>query len=245
MNENYLPADTSDYLMGNNMRQLGDAFNWQRLRTEDIYALNLIQPLLTGPYVPFSSSALRPYCMAHILTDIIINGRNNLLEFGAGLSTLMIGRLIKRNNLNARMVSVEHEATWANLVQEMINKEALADCIEIIHAPLTPCHLAVTSNLWYDMDMLNNHFGNRTFDLVVIDGPPAYEAAKKEARYPALPFIYNRLSPKCAVYLDDINRDGEKSVIRKWEVGYPLRFEITGNTLACAFRGNNFNTALF
>lgn len=90
-----------------------DTKNADSLRLEDIYALNLLRPLITGyPYTPFTGASFRPFWLAYIIIDIVLNSRNNIIEFGYGVSTIIIGRLIKKNNLKANLISIEHDANW-------------------------------------------------------------------------------------------------------------------------------------
>jgi hypothetical protein len=212
-----------------------------KLEHDDIYSLNLLQPLLCGSYLPFTGSSLRPFCLVHILNDIIVNRRQTILEFGAGISTIMIGRLIKRNGLPAKLVSVEHDPKWIGAMRSYIVREELEDVVEIIHAPLTACHLSTHFNLWYDTSVLDYELAD-SYDMVIIDGPPAWEENKQEARFPALPYIFDRLSGHSSVYLDDANRAGERSIIERWEEDYGLEFSLAGKTLAYATIGHSFHT---
>ncbi|NND61781.1 MAG: hypothetical protein HKN48_01165, partial [Flavobacteriaceae bacterium] len=58
--------------------------------------------------------------------------------------------------------------------------------------------------------------GDTLFDLVIVDGPSAAENA--EVRFPAFPFIYDRLKTSFIVFLDDIRREGEQKIFKNWEV---------------------------
>ncbi|HEY4111756.1 class I SAM-dependent methyltransferase [Puia sp.] len=215
-----------------------------RAMGDDIYALNLMQPLLKGTYLPFTLSSLRPACLAFILNDIVINDRKNVLEFGAGISTIMMGRLIKTNSLETRIISVEHNSRWVEILKGIVLAEGLEDHIGIVHAPLVPCCVATCHTDWYDTTVLEPVIGNRTFDMVLVDGPPAYEPPKMEARYPALPFVYNRLAARSILVLDDAEREGEKAVLARWTAEFPLRFNLAAGSLACSSRGDDFNAHL-
>jgi methyltransferase family protein len=217
----------------------------QNFLKEDTYALQVMQHLLDGPYLPFTNSALRPLCLAYILNDIVVNSRKTILEFGSGISTIMMSRLIKLNNTGTRIVSVEHDRGWADVVQAYIRREGLEKIASVLHAPLTHCPVAVGSNLWYELDANSGIFKNAFFDMVVVDGPPAYEMSKEMSRYPALPFIYEKLADKCSVFLDDADRWGEKEIISRWEKEYAIRLQIIDDSFAYTLRGDNFNLKLF
>src|SRR5690606_38250097 len=65
----------------------------QDRRLEDVHALIVLQPLLVGhPVLPLTGSALRPHCLTHLINDILINRRRRILEFGTGLSTILLAR---------------------------------------------------------------------------------------------------------------------------------------------------------
>jgi predicted O-methyltransferase YrrM len=217
----------------------------RNLLPADLYALQVMQPILDGPYLPFTNSAFRPLCLAYLLNDIVVNSRKTILEFGSGISTIIMGRLIKMNNTGTKIVSVEHNREWAAAIQTSIQREALEKTVSILYAPLNHCPLAIAPNLWYELDANTGFFENAHFDMVVVDGPPANEMSIALSRYPALPFIYDRLSDKCSVFLDDADRGGEKAIISRWEKEYDIHFNIIGDSFAYTLRGDNFNLHLF
>jgi hypothetical protein len=94
-----------------------------KARIEDLTAYLLIQDLLKFPeYFPTTSSSLRFHTLATILNDIIINKRESIIEFGAGISTLAIANLFKKNSLNYSLVSVEDDLNWFNYMKSCISK---------------------------------------------------------------------------------------------------------------------------
>lgn len=211
-------------------------------RDADIYALSLLQPLLeSAPMLPFTNSALRPYCAAHILNDIMANSRKAILEFGAGVSTVLMARLARRNGIDATIISVEHDGEWLEAVAESLRKEGLQEAVKLVHAPLEPCQMASATSEWYGEAALREALAGLRFDLVIVDGPPAYQQGKGEARYPALPFVRDALAESCSLYLDDANREGERSVLKKWELESAFRFRLVGGSLAFASAGRAFN----
>ena len=196
------------------LQSMAMGINKNERRTEDLYSLGLLQPLIQGyPFLSFTAFAMRPFCLNHIINDISINGRQSIIEFGTGISTIMIARLIKKNNLKTKIVSIEHGEEWAQLTNENLVKEHLHDVATVISIPFKHCNLALDGNLWYDVDLLNQELKDRRFDMVIIDGPPAWEASKEKARYPAVPYIIDKLKDKFSIYLDDVNRKGELDIV--------------------------------
>lgn len=225
---------------------LEDALTRGAFRIDDIYALNLLNSLMAGyPFLPFTGASLRPYCLVHMLNDIIVNNRQNIIEFGSGLSTIMTGRLIKKNGLATTVVSVEHDEGWVNMLRQIVKSEELDGIITLIHAPLTRHHAGSGENDWYDEKVIMDNIMETRFDMVIIDGPPAWQTGKGRARYPALPFVVNRLCKNFSVYLDDANRPGEQSIILQWERDYGIEFNITGGTLAFYYTRSAYHTDPF
>jgi len=48
------------------------------------------------------------------------------------------------------------------------------------------------------------------------------------------------LSEIASVYLDDANRVGEKTILKKWEDEFNIKFNISGFTLTHASKGRGF-----
>jgi len=218
----------------------------QQYKTDDIYAMSLLQPLLSNyTYLPFTGSSLRPFCLIHILNDIVINGRKSIIEFGSGISTVLIGRLIKKNKLNAKLLSIENDENWVKALMGILKTEQIDDVVTLHYAPLKFTKLALDRNKWYDVKALKAVVQGRKFDMVIIDGPAAWEPGKGRSRYPAVPFIAGKLDKNFSIYLDDAIRPGEREVIKMWEAEYGIHFSIASRSLAYCYRGTSFNTEPF
>jgi hypothetical protein len=93
--------------------------------------------------------------------------------------------------------------------------------------------------MWYDDKILESGCEGIKFDMVIVDGPKAYENGKGLIRYHALHFLQNKLNDSNVIFLDDANRQGEKLIIKKWETESHLNFEIENN-LAIAYMGKHY-----
>lgn len=227
----------------NNLQHINNSNRINRLFAEDNLSINYLSALIDGyPYIPFSGSSLRPFCLNHIINDIVINNRKQIIEFGSGISTIFIGRLIKKNNLNATLLSVEHDPEWFKQLSKMLSKEKLEDVVKICYAPLKKCSLAVDENEWYDISIIDSVIENKLFDMVIIDGPPAWMKDKSRARYPAVPYMVDKLNKNYAIYLDDAIRQGEQAIIALWEQENTIKFNYSGSSLAHYYNGNSFYT---
>jgi len=230
-------------MLAQRVNHLEKALSAGGAKIDDAYALSLLQPLMIGyPFIPFTTASLRPFCLAHMLNDIVINGRKNIIEFGSGLSTILFGRLIRRNRLGAMIFSVEHNAGWAGELKNILDMEDLGDIVRVVHAPLGEYPLAVSGSEWYDVEKLAGAIGDRRFDMMIIDGPPAWEKGNGQARYPAFPFMKDRMAQRYSIYLDDVNRIGEQTVLQRWEEESGLGFRITGKSLAYYYCGEAYFT---
>ena len=186
---------------------------------------------LPGPYLPWSSSAMRPAGLVAVCNDIVVNGRRRVVELGSGISTVLLARLLnQRPPLGGfRVAAVEHDAGWARWVREQLNREGTGSQVVIVHAPLVPHPLAAPGLSWYDAaalaEGLRTAMRGEPIDLLLVDGPPAHGAGHGLARYPALPDLRDRLGPGATVVLDDAERPGEQEVLRRWERETGLHFD--------------------
>ena len=214
-------------------------------RQDDIYAMSFMQPLLNaGPFLPFSNGTLRPIDMVCILSDVVINKPTSILEFGCGISSVLLGRLIRQTGLKCQVYSVEHDRQWMVNATAYLSNEQLTDVVQLIHAPLTS-EGRMPGDEWYDTSSLvKAGITEKTFDMVLIDGPPAWQMKKCRARYPAFPFVRSLLSDNGVVYLDDANRDGEKMVIRQWQKDFQIEFQWSRGNLAFYSPGQRYNPVL-
>ncbi|MFB9077346.1 class I SAM-dependent methyltransferase [Flavobacterium procerum] len=213
-------------------------------KSDDVYSMAILQPLLEDlPYLPFNGGALRPVCITYILNEIIINQRKMILEFGSGLSTLLMARLIKRNNINAKIYSVEHNQSWAAIIEDYLKKENLLEFVTIIRADLKEIGTSSFGNLnWYDLNAISSVINNEKFDLIIVDGPPANTEKIKFSRFPAFESLSNNFANDFCLLLDDANREGEKEIIKFYRnKNKEIYFSVVSNTLAVFRTSTGFN----
>jgi hypothetical protein len=213
----------------------------------DTFAAQQIQPLLNdSTYLPFSTASLRYASIATFLNDIVVNRRETIVEFGSGITTYLIAKLFKRNGLHGRkLFTVDDNITWLNIVKELLAKDGLHENVVFIHAPLCENEFSIQNTKWYDLTILSEYLQQSRVDSVLVDGPEAWYKEVKFSRYPALPFINSFLKDNCAVFLDDINREGEQKIIELWKSEFGFTYQKFNNSFGGMFRGDNFNTRLF
>lgn len=141
-----------------------------------------------------------------------------IVELGSGSSTVLIAQVLRALRIEDLLhVSVDHEARYLEQSRTWATLAGVADRVCFLHAPLGPVEGQSTE--WYTG--VTAALGNRSIDLVLVDGPPAYQPGFGNARLPALPVLYTHLAPHCTIILDDANRPGEKEIIKQWLSKYP------------------------
>lgn len=210
----------------------------------NILAFNQISQLFNdGTYLPFTDSSLNFNALSVILNDIVINERKTIIEFGSGISTIIIAMLIKKNHLeNVNFTSVEHDINWFNAMQTILLKRNLSDYVNLINADLVDSNISINNNKWYDQEVLLEVLKNKSLkvDCLIVDGPPAYYAEVALSRYPALPFLLPFMNEKCSIFLDDTNRKGEQIILEKW-ISLGFVKEHFSRSFTGLFKGEYFN----
>jgi predicted O-methyltransferase YrrM len=157
---------------------------------------------------------MTPAGLAAVCADVAGWHRARIVECGAGFSTLVLARLL--HTRGGRLVSLEHDQTWATRVQSNLAAAGLTEIAQIAIAPLEP-HPLARDGLQYAQRALRSL--PPSIDLLLVDGPPAFEPEIELSRYPALPALAGRLAPDATVVLDDIDRRRELQTLEAWEWG--------------------------
>lgn len=179
----------------------------------DSRALVQLQGLIKD-YSPYSASSLRPSGLCVISNDILLNNRKTILEFGSGISTIIIASCIKQTGGN--LITIEHDEAWLNIIRNKLRKAGLLKYVNTINAPLEDCFDGDNKIAWYKKSVVDLAILNNTFDLILVDGPPAYKKEWEKRRNFALKSFVNNLSSKAAIYLDDVDRRSERKIFISW-----------------------------
>jgi predicted O-methyltransferase YrrM len=165
-----------------------------------------------SPRAPMPSSggfALNPTDLLGLLHLVRTRRPRLVLELGSGTSTVWLAYVLKE--IGGRLISLDHDAGYAAKTQAHLAEHGLSDVAEVREAPLEPVLLEGRSFPWYASAALDDLRG---VDLLVIDGPP--EKTGKDARYPAMRVLENRLADAATVIFDDAHRKDEQAAMRKW-----------------------------
>jgi hypothetical protein len=191
----------------------------------DILAMQALSPL-SSAYLPWSMSAMRPSGVVAVLNEIVVNRRRAVVELGGGVSTCYIGRLLA--SLGAgHLWTIEHDERWADFLRNQLVSEGLDQVVTVVCAGLESVESRWPDEkaTWYDREQVRGAMAGQLVDLLLVDGPPAYQSDRTHARYPALPFFRSFLADDYAVILDDVSRVGEQDIIRCWEGEFGITFE--------------------
>lgn len=205
----------------------------------DALAMQALAPL-AEPYVAWTGMALRPSALASVLNDIVVHERRTIVELGGGISTLFIARMLRERE--GRLITVEHDAEWADTLRRLLREEGSDASVGVVTAELAPTDLSWSGEHWYSEAALAELEIGDGIDLLIVDGPAVEDPGdedRRHARYPALPYFADSLSPDCAVVLDDIQRLGEQEIVSRWEKEFALSFDrrFVEGGIAIAHRG--------
>jgi predicted O-methyltransferase YrrM len=137
-----------------------------------------------------------------------------VVEASCGLSTVVCAYALRQLGTGL-VVSLEHEAVYAERTRQDLARHGLADVARVHHAPIVTHQIDGRPWLWYDYAGANLP---STVDMIVVDGPPS--SLQKKARFPALPLLIDRLRVGGILLLDDADRGGERRAVRDWQARF-------------------------
>lgn len=141
-----------------------------------------------------------------------------ILELGSGSSTVLIAKaLLKMGHPADLHIAVDHDERYLILTRELARLNGVEHLIRFEHCLLEP--RSEWAHPWYSR--MAEVAADAKFDLLLVDGPPAYESGKDRAREPALDVLAESLAPKAIVLLDDANRPGETAIAEAWCARHP------------------------
>lgn len=161
--------------------------------------------------LPFTTFSLNPNTILHVINDLQINNRKSIIEFGSGISTVILAKFIVENKLDAKIISIEDNKSWCDFIASQLEKYNCNQVVTLHHIPLMKNSSEV---LWYDKNEVAKVVNNQKFDLILVDGPSG--GLGKAARKPAVPSIINNINDNFCVFLDDVRRADEKQILSDW-----------------------------
>ena len=164
--------------------------------------------------MPFGGSwALTPDAAVVLAREIALNRPQTIVELGSGVSTVLIGRMLKQAG-SGKLFSLDHDPSWAAETRRHIEASGLQDHVVVLDAPLAKQPFGGQEFNWYQVPEQLKQAGG--IDLIIVDGPPQALDPNGMPRYPALPAFLAQLSPQAMIYVDDAKRPQEQAMIARW-----------------------------
>ncbi|CAD5264946.1 MULTISPECIES: class I SAM-dependent methyltransferase [Halomonadaceae] len=180
---------------------------------------------INGELPPLRGWPVSPDFLLRLHQYIIFEKPRVIVETGSGATTIVIADALRQNGFG-KLYSFEHLKKYATKTEGMLKEEFLTPWVELLVGKLEPWegnHLnpsdADKPSVWYPLNLT----GIEQVDLLIVDGPP--KSSCQYARYPALPALFDRLSPKAQVWMDDAIRQEEKDICKHWANEYGFDFE--------------------
>jgi predicted O-methyltransferase YrrM len=165
---------------------------------------------LNRPLPPLRAWAVAPDLAQILLSTIFSERPNTIVECGSGTSTLLMSYCLKQNG-QGFILSLDDGEQFADATRRNLRAHSVEEWAKVIHAPLREIQLNGKRWQWYDTAFLENV---GSVDLLIVDGPRG--SLGHMMRYPALPLLFSRLSPRAVVILDDSRRPDEKQIVDAW-----------------------------
>lgn len=169
------------------------------------------------PLPPTRGWAMSPDILCQIVRLVLDGKPKFVLEASSGVSTIVIAYCLKQLGWG-NVIALEHDQQFAAVTKQQICEHGLEQFARVIDAPLVTHQVNGQTMQWYDLSELK---GLDQIELLVIDGPPATTDCQQDARFPALPLLYQKLTPGCPIVLDDADREEERRIVRSWLELFP------------------------
>jgi len=172
---------------------------------------------LRAPLPATRSWAASPDVLTRLVAEVASRRPAVIVECGSGVSSVVLGYAVQKAGVG-RVISLEHDAQFAQETRENLRAHGLLDVVEVRDAPLRPWSSTQPSEefQWYDLGALEDIQG---IGLVFVDGPPGKLGPL--ARYPAAPALLPRAADEVCFVLDDTIRTGEQDVSARWLEEFP------------------------
>lgn len=152
-----------------------------------------------------------PDFLLKLVELVVSESPKYVIEFGSGVSSIVLGAAMKKFS-HGKVDSFDHEEAFSNRTNRFLEVNGLQNVVNINYSRLMPYSFNENNWDWYDKLQIDKI--ESEIDLLVVDGPPRF--IQEKSRFLALPILFDRLSKKSTIVLDDANRENEKYVIEDW-----------------------------
>ena len=166
--------------------------------------------------------AASPDFLLLVAQHVLTNKPETIVEFGSGVSTLVILRCLEINS-SGKLISFDHDAVYGRITEERARLMGFEPDIRTV--PLEPQD--GLAGKWYCTYGLPD-----SIDCIIVDGPPG--AIHEETREGA-GLLLPRLNMHGVIFLDDAGRRGERAVVQRWAYRHPdVKFEFVSTARGTA-----------
>ena len=186
---------------------------YSKYKIQDSYRqLEILIPLINNLVIDKRLPSTRGYAASpdflYTIVDIIKKNQPKIIvEAGSGISTIISAYAFKKYG-GKHIISFDHEKKYADLTKKEIKYHNLEKFANVLFTPLINYQNGLA---WYDISQVDNI---KNIDLLIIDGPPT--KGSKDARYPAIPLLIEKINIGGIVILDDGKRKPEKLIVERW-----------------------------
>lgn len=178
--------------------------------------INIYQIIEVGKPIPaLRKFAASPDFMRELFKIIDTHQPKVILELGSGVSSILIGYLLKQRQ-EGKLITIDHDEKFGSQTMANVRYHGLEDVVEVRIAPFRSYTLNQEKYIWYDEDLLTLE---QKIDLLIVDGPPVFE--EFVSRYPALPLLIDRMAEGSLTIMDDASRTTEKEIKKRWLKEFP------------------------
>ena len=129
----------------------------------------------------------------------------SVVELGAGQTTVLLNCLRKHGILKGEALTIEHDAAWSERIKRDVDHP-------VATVPLVERQDGPYRYKGYDFSAVKMP---QCIDLLLIDGPVAYDEKRMYSRHGALALL-DRLNPNgFIIIVDDAERDGEAALAER------------------------------
>lgn len=209
-------------------------------KNEELPSFLLSQLYHQGSYLPYTTSSLKFRFLACLVNDVVVNKRKSVLEFGSGISTIILARLIKMNNLDCTITTVDESIEWQEIIMKILKQENLLSYVTFVCAP-TEMSPDLQQSYEYNNNVVFDAIENKKFDLVLVDGPSAWQKENIMSRASNLKFMKDNLSDSFTIFIDNSDRPGEKELTKRIIKTLNLKPSHLDPTFLTFSKGSRFN----
>lgn len=201
------------------------AVHFNNIRKKDLqhfqYKVQAISELsqllpIRAPMPAMIGWAATPELALNVYKIIEAEKPKKIVELGSGVTTIVSAYALEKFNPDGRVHSFDHDSDFADKTRGELKHHQLEKFVTIVNSPLKDISLNNKKWKWYDIDF---SIIDKFIDLLIIDGPPL--ETQKNARYPALPSFYSKLSDNAVVIFHDTNRKTESKTVDIWLKEFP------------------------